>query len=845
MKFLISLASKYIRRQKLRTALTFISVFLASFIMCISLLVVNSIYATMKNFEMMDGSWEVRISSFLEEYDMESAVGKISNHILVEDLYFEEFNVLNYKDENKSIEIETETGEKWSVSRFIISSNYGNRELSYSTDFYSLENRNGIILPKELKNAGYSEGDSIELTVSFVKDGVKTGSYSEKFTIEGFSPYGVGSGFSLQTNYQSCFAAELIKISEDDFQNYRTRDFLVRVKDNGDFEKSVEKIAADCGVNINFSDLVYARAVNENLLMLELKSITDPGLFILIAAIFFSFIFFIWLISRLIIDNAFEISVVERTQKFTTLKTFGASGKQLSALVFFEGLFYSLTAVPSGAAAAYFTVNSFLNMLIKSGVTFIQFSSEKIFVITGLALCMLSVFISAYTSALWMSRKKTITEASVYGSTIKGRIKKIRPDRTCSGFIGLFTKRNISRTKGKYIFSVLTGSVSVFVLMFYLTFAGLISQIVPEDDDSLAGSDCAILMDESGTINDVYNLFRDKTEKCDIWIKGEKHLINEQKKAHYNNSQIDMISEEEVQAFSKILPESGDFICFNTFGRKEYEKKYLSLTGIPYDEILENRNVFVLRSGLSPGDKVFFEPYSGEKITLLPDSCNLVYAGDILIHYSYCELIVPEELVSNVTMDILYVNLLARDGVSYSEMTEIINDIKNTVPGVGSISDNYAMSSGLQDLTDALKKMVLLFFVFLWTTGIVSMINISVTKVINLQREYFILRCCGMTKKSLVISAMTDLFIFASISVAAGVFTGITAGYFYIDSLNLNMISPAYSSDTDLLAVILKLVPFIILLLAANIIIPAMFSLPLVKKVFSTSSDVVNSNSLR
>lgn len=845
MKFLISLASKYIRRQKLRTALTFISVFLASFIMCISLLVVNSIYATMKNFEMMDGSWEVRISSFLEEYDMESAVGKISNHILVEDMYFDEHNVVKCEEENKSIEVETETGEKWSVSCFIISSNYGNRELSYSTDFYSLENRNGIILPKELKNAGYSEGDSIELTVSFVKDGVKTGSYSEKFTIEGFSPYGVGSGFSLQTNYQSCFAAELIKISEDDFQNYRTRDFLVRVKDNGDFEKSVEKIAADCGVNINFSDLVYARAVNENLLMLELKSITDPGLFILIAAIFFSFIFFIWLISRLIIDNAFEISVVERTQKFTTLKTFGASGKQLSALVFFEGLFYSLTAVPSGAAAAYFTVNRFLNMLIKSGVTFIQFSSEKIFVITGIVPCMLSVFISAYTSALWMSRKKTITEASVYGSTIKEKIKKTRPDRTCSGFIGMFTKRNISRTKGKYIFSVLTGSVSVFVLMFYLTFAGLISQIVPEDDDSLAGSDCAILMDESGTINDVYNLFRDKTEKCDIWINADKIFISEQKKENFVSNQIDMISEEEVQAFSKIIPESEYYISFKTFGRKEYEKKYLSLTGITYDEILENRNVFVLRSGLSPDDKVFFEPYSGEKITLLPDSCNLVYAGDIMDFDYDSIIIVPEELVSDVIMERLSVKLFAHDGVSYSEMTEIINDIKNTVPDVGSVSDNYATNSGLQDLTDALKKMVLLFFVFLWTTGIVSMINISVTKVMNLQREYFILRCCGMTKKSLVISAMTDLFIFAAISVAAGVFTGITAGYVYIDSLELYMLSPAYNSDTDLLAVVLKLFPFIILLLSANIIIPALFSLPIVKKVLSTSSDVVNSNSLR
>ncbi|MGN0583378.1 MAG: hypothetical protein ACI4KB_11820, partial [Oscillospiraceae bacterium] len=146
MKFLISLASKYIRRQKLRTALTFISVFLASFIMFISLLVINSIYATMKSFEMGSGSWEVNLTSVFEESGIETAVGKISNHILVEDMYFNEYNVVKCEEENKSIEVETGTGEKWSVTHFSLASCCGNRELSSGRDLYSLENRDGIIL---------------------------------------------------------------------------------------------------------------------------------------------------------------------------------------------------------------------------------------------------------------------------------------------------------------------------------------------------------------------------------------------------------------------------------------------------------------------------------------------------------------------------------------------------------------------------------------------------------------------------------------------------------------------------------------------------------------------------
>ena len=219
MKFLISLASKYIRRQKLRTALTFISVFLASFIMFISLLVINSIYATMKSFEMASGSWEVNLTSVFEESGIETAVGKISNHILVEDMYFYENNVVQCEEENKSIEVETGTGEKWSVTHFSLASCCGNRELSGGRDLYSLENRDGIILPKDLRKSGYSVGDSIELTVSLITDGKKTGSYTEKFTVEGFSSYSVSFEFPVQTNYQSSFAAELIKISEDDFQN--------------------------------------------------------------------------------------------------------------------------------------------------------------------------------------------------------------------------------------------------------------------------------------------------------------------------------------------------------------------------------------------------------------------------------------------------------------------------------------------------------------------------------------------------------------------------------------------------------------------------------------------------
>ena len=63
MKFLISLSLKYLGRQKLRTALTFISIVLAVFIMCFSLDALSTVLVTMKDFEINEsGTWEVDLS---------------------------------------------------------------------------------------------------------------------------------------------------------------------------------------------------------------------------------------------------------------------------------------------------------------------------------------------------------------------------------------------------------------------------------------------------------------------------------------------------------------------------------------------------------------------------------------------------------------------------------------------------------------------------------------------------------------------------------------------------------------------------------------------------------------
>jgi len=123
MKQLIALSMKYIRRQKLRTFLTFMCITLSAFILTTICTYGSSSYTTLYNETLYsNGSWEVDISSWIHRAkDREKAEDIIANHAVVDDYIYEARS-----------ELSVETDEKIPVSNMIEISD-GKTNLLYNT----------------------------------------------------------------------------------------------------------------------------------------------------------------------------------------------------------------------------------------------------------------------------------------------------------------------------------------------------------------------------------------------------------------------------------------------------------------------------------------------------------------------------------------------------------------------------------------------------------------------------------------------------------------------------------------------------------------------------------------
>lgn len=189
MKHLVSLSFKYLRRQKLRTFLTFMCIMLSVFIMCSVAAYSSSLYTTMKNQAVYeDGSWEVNIGGFFGETvdgspsekgltNMAEAVNIIRNHAAVDDMYIEEYLFIEmnkYETQKGTGYFEINYGENEPVftEEISIKSNAGNYKLlpnqeQFKENVSDKDEINNGFFPAWLKGEyGYEIGDEITITVT-------------------------------------------------------------------------------------------------------------------------------------------------------------------------------------------------------------------------------------------------------------------------------------------------------------------------------------------------------------------------------------------------------------------------------------------------------------------------------------------------------------------------------------------------------------------------------------------------------------------------------------------------------------------------------------------------------
>ncbi|MCR5600709.1 MAG: ABC transporter permease [Ruminococcus sp.] len=174
MKHLIALSMKYIRRQKMRTFLTFMCITLSAFILATVCSYCNSIFQTLMNEEIVEeGLWEVDISSWIEKSrDRDKAFEAVKNHAVVDDYYGSKADSASLEADSGIAYFEISVNGKTIRTKKLNSyKGFGNKKLidgTYSEAPDSIKydtDADGVYLPAFFSEMGYSKGDTVTFSI--------------------------------------------------------------------------------------------------------------------------------------------------------------------------------------------------------------------------------------------------------------------------------------------------------------------------------------------------------------------------------------------------------------------------------------------------------------------------------------------------------------------------------------------------------------------------------------------------------------------------------------------------------------------------------------------------------
>lgn len=698
----------------------------------------------------------------------------------------------------------------------------GERSKVYTGTLWTALSVYGNLDETELKNKEY--GEKVDITI-------KIADFNENYSYSFLSMIEYGNNGN--------YFGELFE-KNPEYSANEMASGAVRINDNIDFDDGMIMLYGDLGYNTGnyYGDLPN---LNTELLFFELKS--AAGLVEMIPAIILLFvlIFFAWLVARFVIDNAFEISNQERSSQYAALRIMGASKSQIAALVFTEAVFYTVTAIPIGTAAAYLLCSSSINALKKIGFQDFEFKANIYFVIGGIILCISAIFISAYTSAMWASRKLSPAEALNFGKP-HSKKKKIRKRKSkinlSSGqFLRRYTNKNIMRSKGRYIISTIT---MTFGVMFF-TFSLMSGMFFYTEIEELF---------EDGGNND----FIIQCQSVEDYGDAERTFYNNELFSEteiYANSGAQLKKSGDMDKIKELCPYDVDlekYIGFYSCDSYYYNENFAELTGMTYDEFKQSGGAILLIPSYGSYENYVYDengspvPQYEESYQQFETPLNLDYHSSrkkddsgINIIGIVCtslsnntNIIMPIDSPLTENFDFwLNIYLWVNGQENYIEAEKLCSDFaENHV--IWEYDNKYAIATGLNEFVKAIIKIAVSFILSIWLVGILSMINSINTSVLNRSRELMMLRSVGMSRKQLRQTVFLESVMFSAVSSGLGTITAV--GAFFVV-----MIIAGFTP-----VMLVSMAVGLILSIAVNIIIAGLAALPAVRSLEMAESLVKN-----
>jgi len=181
--------------------------------------------------------------------------------------------------------------------------------------------------------------------------------------------------------------------------------------------------------------------------------------------------------SVVVVSNAFRVSAGERTAQFGVLKSVGATKKQITQIIIYEGLFLCVIGIPIGIAsglAVHYTgieIADYFLVALKKYDNSAKFALNFVLEWRAILLSVIVSFLTVFLSA-WLPARKAAKIAAIDAIRGAGEITvkagKIRANRLIGkvfGFEGTLAAKSMKRSVRNFraTFISLTISVTLFI----------------------------------------------------------------------------------------------------------------------------------------------------------------------------------------------------------------------------------------------------------------------------------------------------------------------------------------------------------------------------------------------
>ncbi|WP_050608005.1 ABC transporter permease [Clostridium niameyense] len=356
------------------------------------------------------------------------------------------------------------------------------------------KNSNEIILEKRSKRKFKKEvGDYVQwfkldsdLVDNEIKNNpevikeIKNGNLNidiKKFSLNQVKKYKIVGYYEPDKSFSSNYYKAIGYLNKSSLNKDDKYSFYANLKEKKDKRKIGIKVGKTIGVSETINSKGEQITFNEGLLRIMAQGNST----ILNKSTKNIFIFVVGLIvicTVAVIYNAFNISVAERINQFGTLRSIGATPRQIRNLVFKEAFIMSIIAIPLGILAGYIGIYITLkimpisNLFIFEGLN-IKFYKEVI--VICIILTLITILLSVIGPARKASKVSPIDAIRNSSNLKKEKIKrrKGRISKLLFGIEGSVAYKNIRRNNKRFIITVFSLMISLIMFILFSSLSKL------------------------------------------------------------------------------------------------------------------------------------------------------------------------------------------------------------------------------------------------------------------------------------------------------------------------------------------------------------------------------------